>query len=48
MGALWTTKGLARPAFSDVSGKFALPKINFDLPKGWEWAGDWKILPDFR
>ncbi len=26
--------------------KIALPKSEFKIPNGWEWNGDWEIVPE--
>uniref|UniRef100_K7G595 C2 domain-containing protein n=1 Tax=Pelodiscus sinensis TaxID=13735 RepID=K7G595_PELSI len=38
----WGSKGLMQhPSFSDITGKIGLPRDKFQLPKGWQWDGDW-------
>ncbi|XP_052416118.1 dysferlin isoform X9 [Carassius gibelio] len=42
----WGTTGLTYPKFSDVTGRFKLPKESFKPAPGWSWAGDWYISPE--
>jgi hypothetical protein len=44
----WGTKGLLRPAWSDASGLYSLPKELFDEPENWKFSGDWFINPEPR
>ncbi|KAM8794608.1 fer-1-like protein 5 [Eudromia elegans] len=42
----WGTRGLvARPVFSDVTGKVALPRDKLCPPRGWRWDGEWSVEP---
>ncbi|XP_070540972.1 myoferlin-like isoform X9 [Ptychodera flava] len=42
----WTTKGLPRPKYSDVTGQLKLDKDSFACPEGWRWEGEWFISPE--
>ncbi|XP_025898332.1 fer-1-like protein 5 [Nothoprocta perdicaria] len=45
----WGTRGLvARPVFSDVTGKVALPRDKLRPPRGWRWDGEWRVEPQRR
>lgn len=42
----WTTKLLPRPKFSDLTGKYDIPKESFNPPVGWRFNGKWAISVD--
>ncbi|XP_078523102.1 myoferlin-like isoform X2 [Lissotriton helveticus] len=45
----WGTKGLGKhPYFSDISGKFSIPREKFQVPRGWQWDGEWTVEPQKR
>ncbi|EDV22851.1 uncharacterized protein TRIADDRAFT_58489 [Trichoplax adhaerens] len=44
--AVWTTKGLSRPKYSDDKGELYLEKENFIEPEGWVFETDWFMSPE--
>ncbi|XP_063167450.1 myoferlin-like [Candoia aspera] len=46
---IWGTMDLMpHPNFSDVTGQVSLPKDKFQLPRGWQWDGEWAVEPQRR
>ncbi|XP_052520950.1 fer-1-like protein 5 [Tympanuchus pallidicinctus] len=45
----WSRQALpARPSFSDVAGRVALPRERIRPPRGWCWDGPWAVEPPRR